>query len=842
MRNFTAWFWLGGFCMAVCQPVAAGSLQASLAEGAARSIMTVTTEGRLRTYELTTTAELRGNQPPNERVTFSEAPDHARTRTGNVMFDGLYALAVHEALQDSVAEIKDGAYHHGKPIKLEAFQTGALWTYVWTRDLSYSTYLALAQFDPRRALNSLFFKTSALKPSVRGGFTHQIIQDTGSGGSYPVSSDRVVWALGMNQALKFLPAAEQQKVLRRAYPILRDTLEQDRRLIFDPQDGLYRGEQSFLDWRQQTYPAWTATNVLAIAMSKALSVNVLEYFALATASEYAGRLGLDEDQSRFAAWAGQLKTAINRRFWDTQAGLYSTYILTEGPHGIRVRRYDLLGESLAILTGVADRSQAKSILRHYPVGPYGPPVVWPEVATVPIYHNQAIWPFVTALWTKAACRTGDAAVIDAGIHSLMRGAAFNLSNMENFDFLTGTTEVKDGVLNGPVVDSRRQLWSVAGYLDMVQNVVFGLETSWSGIRFLPCITGNLLNQLFASTNVIELKNFSYRGNIISVRVHVPPTRFRGQGIRRVRRIVLNGKTVGKDFVAAASLRNHNEWDIYLGKPTDHPGGESLHVVANGPDKGAICGPVAPAWADVGQGGITIQGGKLMLHWREPSSANVVFNLYRDGRLCAKHLKQTAWLDPDSSGYTNQIYFYAIEAVDVSTGNTSHLTQTHFYANAGDLWKIPAKDMQNRGGQLVGGRYFENWGRPSDELLANFTAKQSGKYLVRVKYSNGAGPINTGITCAVKRMEIRNRASGKVVGAGYLIMPQSGSWQRFDLSSGVQARLVAGQTYTIRISEDPYSRNMSYLERNDDYTASLGGGRAPYNFANIADVELLRFDR
>ena len=86
---------------------------------------------------------------------------------------------------------------------------------MWTRDLSYSTYLALAQFDPQRALNSLLFKTSVTKPSVSGGFTNQIIQDTGSGGSYPVSSDRMVWALGASQALKYLSAAEQQKVLSR---------------------------------------------------------------------------------------------------------------------------------------------------------------------------------------------------------------------------------------------------------------------------------------------------------------------------------------------------------------------------------------------------------------------------------------------------------------------------------------------------------------------------------------------------------------------------------------------------------------------------------------------------
>ena len=801
--------------------------------------MAIGEEGILRTYELTTTAELRDPDPPDKSVVIHEFPGCARIRTGSVLFDGLYALGVQEAIQDSVTQIKDGAYNHGDPIKLEAFQTGELWTYVWTRDLSYSTYLALAQFDPQRALNSLLFKTSVTKPSVTGGFTNQIVQDTGSGGSYPVSSDRVVWALGASQLLKFLSAAEQQEVLEQVYPILHDTLEQDRRLIYDPEDGLYRGEQSFLDWREQTYPGWTKTNVLAIAMSKALSVNAADYFALVTTSAYAGRLGLGEDQVRYATWARQLKVAINRRFFDAEAGLYSSYLLTDEAYGIRVHRYDLLGESLAILTGVADQSQAESILRRYPVGPYGPPVVWPEETTVPIYHNQAIWPFVTAFWIEAARKAGDPAVINAGVHSLTRGAAFNLSNMENYDFTSGKTEVKNGVLSGPVVDSCRQIWSVAGYLAMIQDVVFGLETSWNGIRFLPCITGDLCNETFNSSDVIELKNFSYRGRTISVRIHLPPVGFRGKGICPIREIELNGKPVGSDFIAATSLQNHNEWDVYLEKPEDNSGEESLHLVANSPDTSAIYGPAEPQWADVGQGGITVQNGKLMLHYRAADATNVVFNIYRDGQRCAEHLKTTSWLDPDSSDYKSWIHFYAVETVDARTGKVSHLTQSHLYADANQLWEIPAKNMKNRGGQLVEGNHFENWGRPGDKLSASFTAKRSGNFLVRVEFSNGAGPVNTGITCAVKRIEIRRSGSEDIVGGGYLVMPQSGDWRRFDFSSVVRATLKVGETYSARIFEDPYSRNMSYLAGNERYTAWPGGGDEDYNYVNIAAIQLMQ---
>jgi len=811
-----------------------------LNDGPLQSTMVATEAGGLKTYELTSNADLRDNQPPDHRITFSEASDHARIRTGNLMFDGLYALAVSEALQNSVAQIRDGAYGKGEPTALAAFQTGEFWTYVWTRDLAYSTYLSLGGFDPERAVSSLLFKTSVLKSSVTGGFTNQIIQDTGSGGSYPVSSDRIVWILGADTTLKFLPAPEQKSFLAEIYPILHDTLEADRRILFDPEDGLYRGEQSFLDWREQTYPGWTKDNVIAIAMSKTLSVNVANYFALRTAADYAKRLGWHDDQNRYAVWASELKAAINGKFFDPEAGLYGTYILTDSAFGVRVHRYDLLGESLAVLTGVADEAQAKAIVRHYPVGPFGPPVVWPQERTVPIYHNHAIWPFVTAYWIKAARQAGNAAAVDEGIRSLMRGTAFNLSNMENFDWATGKAEVKNGVLSGPVVNSRRQLWSVAGYLAMVQDVVFGMETSSDGIRFLPFVTSRLHDEVFAASGTLELQNFIYQGKSIHLRVHLPAMQKNRRGILEAGKIELNGKVIGPDFVAADSLQSQNEWDVCLQNPRPSNQDDLLNFITDSQAGRAVFGPAPPQWKNIGQAGLTVENGLLALHFSCADGSNVVFNIYRDGELCARGINATDWVDPHSGDFPNRIHCYAIEALDARTGNASHLTPTRFYTTTNDQWEIPAKAMENRGGSLADDHYFMDWGKPGHELLVKkFTATRSGQYLVRAEFSNGAGPVNTGITCAVKRIEIRKTGSGEMVAAGYLIMPQSGDWQRFDLSSIVRARLEAGEQYAIRIFEDEYSRNMSYLAQNERYTAWPGGGKYPYNFVNIAAIHLWR---
>ena len=500
----------------------------------------------------------------------------------------------------------------------------------------------------------------------------------------------------------------------------------------------------------------------------------------------------------------------------------------------------MLGESLAVLLDVADDAAAKSILSHYPTGPYGPPVVWPQEYTVPIYHNDAIWPFVTAYWTKAARKAGNGEAVAQGVHSLMRGAAFNLSNMENLDFAGGRAQVKTGPLQGPVINSRRQLWSVAGYLSMVQDVIFGLETSLDGIRFAPFITGELRNGIFASAELLELRDFNYLGKTIQVRLHLPPSGMKTPGACRLSRTDLNGKPISNGFVSANSLQNQNQWDIYLLDPVPGQSRSGLRLLTDTSDERVLFGPLQPEWETVGQGGITVEQGLLSLHYTQSAASNVVFNIYRDGKLAARNILETRWVDPRSADYTNAPHFYAVEALDAKTGNASHLTPTHCYLADNSQWTIPAREMENVGGSLAEGRYFMNWGGPTDQLLIkSFTARRSGHYLVSAQFSNGAGPVNTGITCAVKKLEIRQAGPDALVAAGYLVMPQSGNWQRVDISAPVPADLKAGEIYSIRISEDECSRNMSYLAQNQRYTALPGGGDATYNFVNIAGLQLLR---
>ncbi|HEX7814515.1 Six-hairpin glycosidase-like protein, partial [Dyella sp.] len=414
-------------------------------------------------------------------------------KTASDLFDAMFAMAQDDLTKDSVSAITDGAFDHGKSIPCACFETGQKWHYVWTRDLSYAVDLSLWRLDPERARASLRFKLSDVRePSAPQGL--YVMQDTGSGGSWPISTDRIVWFMAAQHLLDDKAFADE------VYRALNDTLAQDRQYTFDERLGLYRGETSFLDWRQQTYPMWAATDVTFIGQSFALSTNVLHYQAL----QLAATMAAQREPARapgYRAQAAALRQAINQRFWRADRGMYMSYI--GGADAAQpFDTYDLLGIALAITTGVADADRARQTLVHYPTWPSGSPVIWPERDDVPIYHNRAIWPFVSAYALRAARQVEEPERIAHEIQSLLRGAALAGSNMENFELVSQSVHVDDGEKSGPVINSPRQLWSVGAYLDMVTEGVFGLQPDGQVVPKLPV---SLVPMLFGKGDRIQLQ-------------------------------------------------------------------------------------------------------------------------------------------------------------------------------------------------------------------------------------------------------------------------------------------------------------------------------------------------
>ena len=148
-----------------------------------------------------------------------------------------------------------------------------------------------------------------------------------------------------------------------------DLLEDDYQTIYDPETGLVRGETSFIDWREQSYPKWMQT--ADIYQSAALGTSVVHAQAWRTLAEIASILGHKEEAATYTRRADKLAEAINRELWMEDKGYYAMYRYgREFP--ILNPRAETLGESLAILYDVADPGRARVISQKNPVTPFGP--------------------------------------------------------------------------------------------------------------------------------------------------------------------------------------------------------------------------------------------------------------------------------------------------------------------------------------------------------------------------------------------------------------------------------------------------------------------------------------
>lgn len=666
-----------------------------------------------------------------------------RSQTASPLFDGLFALAQQELQENKVSAIRDAAFDHGKPLPCDCFQTGAKWPYVWTRDLSYSADLALARLDPERTKRSLRFKLSDVRATGAGQGLY-VAQDTGSGGSWPISTDRVVWFLGARHLLDDPVFADE------TWRALRDTLAQDRIYAFDPAVGLYRGETSFLDWREQTYPAWTANDVVFIAESFALSTNVLHYQALQLAAELAAQRGDDAAKS-YREQARALAQAIDRRFWNERRGMYMSYIGTAA-HPVPFEAYDLLGISLAVLSGAVPQARAREALANYPATPAGSPVIWPQQPGIAIYHNRAIWPFVSAYALKAARRTNSPERIAHELRSILRGAALAGSHMENYEFLSQRVHVEDGKLSGPVVNSPRQLWSVAGALDAVIEGVFGLEADGSVAPRLP---RSLVPMLFGDRDAIRLQ-----------------LQDRSIELRRPRSLD------GNLLVAGAVRRNGSETVVEL---------VAKHV------------PASPLKTDAPQ---------FAPHSPPAPVARLAGGVWQLDTADA----DTLYVDGIARG----------AAAGKTTLPTSGMQQCVSTTRRGGdgIESLHSPTLCLGEAATVAGAWPRRWTAPHD-----------GRYRALLRYDNPHGPINTGVTAAVKRLSIRCKAQPEQVLP--IVMPHSAGAER---STSVVFSAKAGKACDIALLD---GFNMSDLRHFARYTGGEGGAKGALNAADIGALEIAR---
>ena len=770
--------------------------------------------GGIRVFELTTTAARRDNPSRSRRI--DERPADPRVMTGSPLFDALFAQAVDDARLNAVSSIRDGAYRHGEPIPCECFQTGEKWTYVWTRDVSYAAHLGLAVLDPQRVATTLLYKVSPFRdglalPDELPADSLQIVQDTGSGGSWPVSTDRVSWAFGAEALLATLHGDARTAFAGTAFRALSGTIEADRLAAFDPADGLYRGEQSFLDWRDQTYAPWAIDDLTTIATSKALSTNACHFKAIDLASRLAAERGDEALAARYAAWAADLRAAIDRGFWLEERGLYASISTPDSP-ARPVEKFDMLGLSLAILSGIAGYDRARRILSSYPHVPFGVPVYYPAQPDIFCYHNRAIWPFVTAYELLAAVRAGAVAAFDHAFDSLVRVAALNLDNVENQEWLTGRTWFDDG----PCISSARQLWSVGGYLGMVATAVFGYRPEAGGFHVEPFLTAHVRDRLGADR--AELQGLVHHGRRIAIVLNLPP-RIAERGRYAPREVRLNGAAV-TGLIADGQLRDDNILEVVFGDLVPDDSGLSMIPIVEAAthDDPRIFSPREPVMTD-----LVIEDGRVRLNFegqlpRSGRREAFLFTVLRDGAPAASDLPDMVWYDPVPlrPGVRRA---YRVVARFKEGGNASHPSLEAAIEEGAVLTiGVDGARIDRRNGCLV---------------FREMSVHEDGDYRLAFLYRNHSFHIQTGVTNAVKRVEVFD-VEGRRLASGIVQMPHMTPVNPLRRSTMLSLHLPAGN-YQVKIGD---FFNMSYLASNATYI-SPGGMGGPRNEADIRGLDLIR---
>ncbi len=677
------------------------------------------------------------------------------------IIDKLYYLALMEAKLDIN---KDGF-----------FVAGEKWNQAWTRDMSYAINLSLPIIYPDVCVKSLETRV----------FNDAILQDTGTGGSWPISTDRVIWAVAAYETALIKDDPEYYK---KVYGIIKKSIDRDLEVAYDAEKGLFKGEQSFLDWREQTYPRWM--NPVNIGESYALATNAVHYKALEILSVMSAKLGNKEDSDKYRGLAAKVKDGLNKYMYSEKTGYYSAYLIG-GENEYRYDGYETLGESLSILYGISEGKDNNKILNAVKPGNYGMTVVAPQLKNVTPYHNNSVWPFVQGYRAMAAASAGDLKTLEDEFYALVRSGALFMTFKENLVSSTGNKK-------GTAINSDRQLWSVASYLGFIYKILFGITYTEDGLTFRPAKFASLKN------NII-LNNYKYKNGFINIEV-------RGTG-SVVDYILFDGAKKDPSFVVPKDIKGYHKVVVTLKMGTTLP-------------------PVTPVYNSADEIKVvenlkySVSGRRLSLEWT--SSGDKKFRVLENGvevgttdktefslnlkdDICEYAVEEISQTLPSIKGMPvypelkKNVTFIEAEKSEYKGGKESDKIITRDVSAT----KAAGSSELNRYAHNQTG-YIDTWGETNGDYL-NFkvSIKEGGYYVIDFRYQNG-GPINTGEKCALRELSI-NGDYKRVV-----YFPHVGNWMEWGFSSGYGISLDKGDyIFTLKTGDKSFSQKDKLVGINLD---------------------------
>ncbi len=425
--------------------------------------------------------------------------------TDNPLVDMLYRIAIAD-LEMNILRDRHGPYLRVSPDFPKA---------IFTRDVAYSAELGAALIFPeiikahlqrdRRLRREVGFRCPEGETIPLPGVEN--LPEALSGNAFfekygthafARRTDDPCWVIGYFSALCCQAEEAEWKWLIEEFDHFD---EHFYRHFYDPSDGLYFGQASFIDVGGTGYPPdYRLQDCLQI---KALSTNCLYLAAFERLGKACQHSGFTERAADFERRATRLRDRIRKTFRQADG----TLAYFQRRDGVLEPRREQLGTAFCVLWDVLPPTMVPAAVDGYPSNDFGSPIFAPFYDRSKVYHNHALWPFADTYFYRALEKrwrhdpTRETVILRA-LGNLSRHALWgNFSEMLDYESGGWTTK-----------HARSYIWSAAAYLGVIYHLLAGMEVDdQHQLSFRPC-----LPQAFGG--LLELRGLHLQGSQVDLKI------------------------------------------------------------------------------------------------------------------------------------------------------------------------------------------------------------------------------------------------------------------------------------------------------------------------------------
>lgn len=418
------------------------------------------------------------------------------------------------AISDVIASInlhKDGLLDKEK----EVIYAGMGYDMPWTRDAAINVWNCCGILFPEVSKNTLLSVLTEDEYGIRAG------------GEY---WDSIIWVTG---AWNYYLYTLDKDFLELAYEASVNTIKFFEDTEFDDKLNLFRGPACYGDGVAaypdiyaksgesgiasfvKYFPEYKAEKGVGCPMHT-LSTNCLYYSAYNLMQKMESELGLDV-QKDYIDKAERLKISINKHFWMEDKGYYR-YIVDDFGNS---EHQEGMGQSFAIILGVADKEQTKKILKTQHITNEGIACVWPCFDRYLNFgeneygrHAGTVWPHIEAFWADAATKGGEYSLLEKEFNCMTKRAIRDghfgeIYHPVSGELYGGIQENKgQGIISWK--SELKQTWSATGYIRMILFDIIGIDICGDNLYVNPNLISNIKR--------IELKNITFRNKLYDIKI------------------------------------------------------------------------------------------------------------------------------------------------------------------------------------------------------------------------------------------------------------------------------------------------------------------------------------